>query len=516
MGLVLESVLVEVIIFLASVFTLGYFYVQHLFSYWDRNNVKCLKPSFPFGTFRKLFLAQMSLTDFLQHIYENTREDFIGLYAMFRPILFVKSPEIARMMLIKDFQYFHDRGLYVNEKVDPLSSHLFSLSGEQWKQLRVKLTPTFTSGKLKAMFPTLIQTGIGLQKFLSKEADRMAELDMKDLMGRHTTNNIASIAFGIEVDSISEPNHKFRENGKKPFAPTLKNGLRNALFMLLPRVAEIIKMKTVDDDYEEFIFQVVTQTINHREQNNIQRKDFMQLLLQLRNTGKVDTGDDFSFASSTEGAKKLTINEMAAQAHVFFLAGFETSSTLMSFCLYELARHPDVQKKLQEELDQVLQKHNGKWSYDAMVELKYLESCLDETLRMYPPVPVLNRACNANYVIPGTNTIIEKGTAVFIPVAGLHYDPQYFKDPKTFRPERFYHGEVNTSSPYNLPFGDGPRVCIGMRLGKMQAKIGMAMIMEKFNMELGEILQKNSLKFAPESIVPTPITGLPLRVSHRK
>ncbi|XP_055712892.1 probable cytochrome P450 6d5 isoform X2 [Phlebotomus papatasi] len=365
------------------------------------------------------------------------------------------------------------------------------------------------------MFQTLVDCANSLEKKLKAEVDHNTEIEVRDLMARYTTNVIASVAFGIEVDSINEPNCSFRHYGKKAFAPTLKNAIRNALFLILPKIAKLIKLKTVESDYEKFIFSMVKQTIDHREKNNIQRKDFMQLLLQLRNTGNVDRGDEWNFTSTKDELKKLSINELAAQVHVFFLAGFETSSTLMSFFLYEMARNHDCQEKVQKEIDEVLGSHDGKWSYEAIMEMKYLEDCIDETLRMYPPIPLLNRECTTDYLIPGTKTIIKRGTAVLIPCIGFHYDPKYFENPMIFKPERF-KTENQITSFNHLSFGDGPRACIGIRLGKMQAKIGLAIILLNFKIQLGKKLQHSKIQYAPESIVPLPIGGLHLKFSHRK
>uniref|UniRef100_A0A1B0CII4 Cytochrome n=1 Tax=Lutzomyia longipalpis TaxID=7200 RepID=A0A1B0CII4_LUTLO len=267
----------------------------------------------------KVFFAKTSITDFVRDIYESTcGEDFIGLYAIFRPILFVRNSDLCRNILIKDFQSFHDRGVYVNEKKDPLSGHLFSLSGEKWKQLRAKLTPAFTSGRLKAMFQTLIDCGVNLEEFINVQADQGTEIEMRDLMARYTTTVIASVGFGIEEDSIVQPNAPFRMNGRKVFAPTLKNGLRNMLFLMAPKVAKMISLKTVDNDYEDFIFSMVKQSIDYREKSGIQRKDFIQLLLQLRNTGKVDYGDDWNFVSSKEDLSfRITDGCIAIALHFY-------------------------------------------------------------------------------------------------------------------------------------------------------------------------------------------------------
>lgn len=138
-----------------------------------------------------------------------------------------------------------------------------------------------------------------------------------------------------------------------------------------------IRLKSVDDDIEAFIMDLVKQNIELREKNNVSRKDLFQLLIQLRNTGKVEADGIWDTNYSTKTIKQLTINEMAAQAWIFYIAGFETSTTTTSFCLYELANNPKIQQKVQLEIDDIIEKFNGQISYECISEMKYLEACID-------------------------------------------------------------------------------------------------------------------------------------------
>lgn len=129
----------------------------------------------------------------------------------------------------------------------------------------------------------------------------------------------------------------------------------------------------------EYFVNLTKNTFDHREKNNVTRKDLMQLLLQLRNSGKVSEDGDWALRKSDAlagGLKSLTINECAAQLYLFYLAGFDTSSSAFSYALYELVRNPELLRKLQKEIDETLSRHNNEITYEAIQEMKYLDLCI--------------------------------------------------------------------------------------------------------------------------------------------
>lgn len=358
--------------------TILYYVVDFLYSYWRRHGVTNLQPIFPFGNFGPTFRGKVSMGEQCAALYEKTKElPFTGVYLTLKPALIVNDPELVKHVLIKDFQYFHDRGVHSNTERDPLSGNLFSLSGERWKNLRAKLTPTFTSGKLKQMFNTLTDVGLVLDDYIGKIVNKNEPIEIRDLLARYTTDIIASVAFGIDVDSINNPDVEFRAMGRKVFALTPKQRLLNAMTFFLPTLFDFLRLKNTPQDIEDFMFSVVKQTIDHREQNNFQRKDFMQLLIQLRNSGTVKVDGEWGYELTDDKNKKLTLGEITAQSFLFYLAGFETSSTTMSFCLFELGRNKDIQMKVQQEIDEILSKHDNKFTYESLTDMKYLEQCID-------------------------------------------------------------------------------------------------------------------------------------------
>lgn len=150
--------------------------------------------------------------------------------------------------------------------------------------------------------------------------------------------------------------------------------------------------------------------------------------------------------------------------HLYFIKGFETSSSTMSFCLFELARNPDIQKKVQDEIDKTFKDAGTEGiTYEMLADLKYLECNIDETLRKYPIVPALIRQATKDYKIPGIGQVIPTGVSVIIPVLGLHRDPEIYDDPMKYKPERFVEsqsGGGKVKGLFYMPFGDGPRNCV--------------------------------------------------------
>lgn len=270
-------------------------------------------------------------------------------------------------------------GTHFKEDYDPLSSNLVSLTGQRWKNMRTKLTPTFSSGKLKAMFSTIVDCGSSMQSYLEKQCDKGESLDVRELAARFLTNIIASVAFGIEVDAINNPDNDFRKYGRKSWVvDTTWKSIKAKLRFLAPQIMSLLRIRSVEPDVEDFVRSIVKQNLEYREKNNVTRRDFFQLLIQLRNNGAVQLDGEWETKiTADESQKTLTLDEMAAQTYIFFAAGFETSSLTTTFCLYEVVKDPDVQEKVHNEIDKVLEQSDGKITYESISKMTYLESCID-------------------------------------------------------------------------------------------------------------------------------------------
>ncbi|CAH2005624.1 unnamed protein product [Acanthoscelides obtectus] len=498
---------------LTGLAVLFYVYVKWSHSYWKRKGVPYLEPEFFYGNSKKIIKREISFGDRFAEIYTEMKSKgwkFGGTYIFTRPSFLPIDLELIKCILQKDFQHFMNHGFYVNEESDPLTGHLFNLENQKWKNIRGKLTPTFTSGKLKMMFQTMAACTEGLAEVL-KEYEKINDVvDIKEVLSRFTTDVIGSVAFGLECNSLKDPDSVFRKYGKKVFEPSFIRRIKMWIMMFTPKhILKKISFKQTDAAVEKFFLDTVRDTIKYREQNNIFRKDFMHLLIQLKNRGEVTVEE-------SQKEMHLTENEIAAQCFVFFIAGFETSATTMTFALYELAANQDIQEKLREEVRDVLDKYDGKMTYDAIMEMTYLDKIVNETLRKHPPVPGTPRICTKRYQIPGTDIFIEEGTRVNIPIHAIQRDPEYYPDPEKFDPERFNEENKSKRRPYTfMPFGEGPRICIGARFGLLQAKVGLTAIISKFVVTINEKTEM-PLKYATNMFITTPKGGLWLNVKEIK
>lgn len=141
-----------------------------------------------------------------------------------------------------------------------------------------------------------------------------------------------------------------------------------------------------------------------------------------------------------------------------------------------------------------------------------------ETLRMYPPGSILFRKCSRDYRLPGTKALIEKGTIIHIPAIGLHRDPQYYPEPDKFKPERFSEASKADPSfkdrPY-FPFGDGPRNCIALRLGKLQVKVAIVILLRKYSYEVPEEEKNRVIPLAVAQFIMAPGEDMHLKIRKR-
>lgn len=343
-------------------------------SYWKTQGVTYEEPHALLGNMTGLGKTK-SFGDVWKEYYLKFKGTgpFLGFYFFHRPAAFLLDPALIKTVLIKDFNKFTDRGFFHNEKDDPLSGQLFLIDGNKWRRMRNKLSPTFTSGKMKFMFPIVTEICGEFIEVLAKMAEKNSIVEMREMLARFTTDVIGSCAFGIECGSLKNPNAEFRIYGRKGLEEQRHGRLVMAFMNSFPQAARALKMKLFPEEVIQFFLRIVKETVEYREKNKVRRNDFMDMLIDLKNNKliKSEHGDDLT---------NLTMDEITAQAHVFFAAGFETSSTTMGYALYELAQHQDIQDRARAEIADMFEKNDNKFTYESMKDMPYLDQIISGKL----------------------------------------------------------------------------------------------------------------------------------------
>lgn len=270
------------------------YFIWRTYTYWDDKGIPFDKPHFPFGSLKSLGFQERSFGMAIYDLYEKHQSRFVGIYLFFRPAILVRDAQLCKDILTKDFASFHDRGLYVDEKNDPFSANLFTCEGQNWRSLRNKLTPSFTSGKLKLIFPIILETSTKMRNYLfdNMPSKGTKVFDIKDINNRYAIDIIASVIFGLEVDSFMNPDNMFRQAASDVNSKSVLGNMRAASKFLFPSLAKLFRTLRIPDKMGDFMKKTVKNIVEYREKNNYVRKDLMQMLIQLRNSGSINADDN--------------------------------------------------------------------------------------------------------------------------------------------------------------------------------------------------------------------------------
>ncbi|CAG9807632.1 unnamed protein product [Chironomus riparius] len=452
-------------------------------SYFKNLNIPYLT-SFPFlGALTEAVIGKKGLYECIDDIYRNPQfknEQFFGIFMFHKPSLVIKDPEIIKQVLVKDFNNFENH-VGGSDDHDPIGrDNLFLSKDGLWRNLRKKLTPFFTSGKMKSMFPFLDKIGDNLLEHMDKmsSSENCVEMKVKDKLSLFTTDVIASVAFGVDANGLNNPKSEFARISKMIFDFTFRRGFEFTALFLLPEVTKLFNFKMFTKEGTEFMEKTITHVMDEREKSKISRNDLIDTLIEIKNSEMKNNEE-----------QPLPIETLIAQASVFLSAGHETSSGTATFTLYEIAKRQDIQDRVRAEIQEALIKNDGKLTYDTVMhETPYLHQVLLEVLRIYPVLPFLDRECtnpNGYSLKPYSDFIIPYKMPIFIPIYGIQRDEKYFEDPLKFDPERFSPENIHKISTFtNLPFGTGNRSCIGERFGLMQSKTAVIKILMNYRVEM--------------------------------
>ncbi|GFR82684.1 cytochrome P450 3A24 [Elysia marginata] len=477
--------LTSVLIIVTTVTVFFYFVYNHLINpeTWEKYGVK------------QAYVGLMEPSAMAEKVLRE-HGDTVGVT---RPLMFLITRDLALLknVLVKDFNCFSDRW-YKIVSTSPASRGVFFLDGADWKRIRQLMSPSFSTGKLK-QFSSHIQTSaLHLADAVQACARADTLVKVRHLAGQYATSIIARTAFGLHTDCIGEENDdQFTYSAKNMFK--LRTTLGRLLIVALLRfptlhnfIVNTLRIPFIDEalpSTRDYLNAVLEHAIADRERAEQEdsgacHNDFLQSLVSVKVAAQTVQEENIKLTKGRSTLKKIiTKQEIMNQSVFLILAAFETTTTTFQFMLYFLAKHPNIQEKAYREIRQVVKSEEP--THKELAELGYVEQVINETLRLYPPVPHITR--NALETRTYGNITIPVGSTVLVPIRDVHRDPKVYPDPETFDPDRFSEANKATRDPMSfMPFGWGPRLCIGMRLAYLELKIGLVQVLRRVSLELNE------------------------------
>lgn len=355
---------------------------------------------------------------------------------------------------------------------------------------------------MRQMFDLLAVVGVQMSEYFKNVSPEDRVIEIKDTVSRFALDVIATTNFGLEVNSLRDRDNKFYEKirGILNFQ-SLSTNIKLALFLAAPKLAKLLRISFISPEKYQFFLDLINNTQEARKRENIYRPDLINLLMELKKGGSLQAEessptDDAGFATVEESdlGKKVsnrqwTDDELNAQAFIFLFAGFEAVSTAISFITHELAINPDIQQKLIDEIDTVDSDLQGKnLNYETLQKMKYLDQVVSEGLRFWTISDITDRVCNKDYTLEveeGKTILIKKGSVVWFPFVAFHLSEEYYENADKFDPERFSDENKHRIDPSAyLPFGVGPRNCIGSRFALMEVKAALYYLLLNFRLEV--------------------------------
>ncbi|KAG6492449.1 cytochrome P450 734A6-like [Zingiber officinale] len=399
------------------------------------------------------------------------------------PRLAVTDPDLIREIMLSRSEVFERYESHL--EVRRLEGEgLVSLRGEKWAHHRRVLTPAFHIENLRLLIPFVGKTALGMVEKLPVSGEEV-EIDVSEWFQTVTEDAITRTAFGRSFDdgkavfklqtqqmafaaeafrNIFIPGYRFLPTKKNTSSWKLEKQIKNSLVELIGRRRE---MKEEEK--------------GKQPPRNV--KDLLGLMINASEP-KQSTAAECPRTVPTPASSWMTVHDIVEECKTFFFAGKQTTSNLLTWTTVLLAMHPEWQERARAEVLRVCGPRDVP-SREHLPKLKTLTMIIYETLRLYPPAVATIRQAKADVELGGYH--IPQGTELLIPIMGLHHDAELWgPDVAQFNPERFANGAARAARHPTafIPFGLGSRMCIGQNLALLEAKITIAVLLQRFSFRL--------------------------------
>lgn len=378
--------------------------------------------------------------------------DFVHYRGLFNFYL-VNHPSLVKQVLQETQQAFDKRSVIYNRFRNPFGDGLVVAEGERWKQKRDRMQPMFGPITVQRYFPLMIDAATKMADAWEPLCRRQAVFDIAEEMNRITLE-VAGRAFfhdGFQQASerISRWTHTINYYSGKPPLPIVRS-------YWFPSPLNR-RLKQALREFHAFMQTMIDQHQAEETQDNL-----LAILLNARG----------------EGAGAMTDQEIKEEVLGMIIGGHETSSSALTWIWYELHRHPEVEQQLHAELAEVV--GNRQLTLEDVPRLPYARMVIEETLRLHPPFWFENRNVAREVELGGVR--LTPGSLVLFSRYSLHRHADFWQDPERFNPQRFEPGnEENRRSTYaTVPFGGGPRICIGIHFAMLELVVLLATLAQRY------------------------------------
>jgi len=465
---------------------------------------------------RNRSLVPIQVMDHWQRLYGQLYGYFIGL----KPYIVISNLDHIHQVLVKEFQNFVNRpSLGMNLR--PLIDTLVYLRDQRWKEVRRVISPTFSSRQMRHI-SSVVNCCVDI--LIDIVDDRQYDnIEFHGLFQGLTCQVICKTALNTNVECQHDPQNHFLHALRHFFKAGSSRFIDVAVYF--PVVKTIISRISPCGQFTQSIVDKVQHAIDQHRHNGESVNDKMKhidMLTLLLDSAAGGSSDDDSHPLDTSHRLNprrrihylLSDEEIVANAWVFLLGGFETTANTLTYCCYLLAKHPDIQQRVYEEIVQHVQIGQD-LEFDVLSQLIYLDQVISETLRMYPPVVLMITREVASDTQIGDYDI-PAGTNIQIPVWQVHHNPDIWPNPHTFDPDRFLPKRKKERHPMAwIPFGAGPRGCIGLRFALLETKVALAKILIKYRILPCKRTEEDLTLRVPTVTLNPPEEGVWLAVVHR-
>ncbi|XP_075552299.1 cytochrome P450 3A6-like [Dermacentor variabilis] len=434
-----------------------------------------------------------------------------GVYVGSEPFLVITDPQMAHECFVKQAAIFQDRPT-VFVDAEPFKSSLFQLGGNAWKYVRARLNYGFSSGMIKDLSQI---ANLCATRFVERISSICLRSGYVEVFHRGL-----DYSFEFIMNSVLAQQVRLQEDCNEPILESMKQVIKD----MENSAVEVAFTVPVARALLTLIYPL---TKHARAFRNVM--NHVRHAVELHRSGKLrkepsvlrtllddqTEAPDVAQKKPNRRGKYLDDHYVSSNATIFLLAGIETTASTLSFLMYLLARHPSEQEKVVKEMNDVLPlEEGGELSFGQMHRLKRVDMVIYEGLRLYPPVPLyVVRRCSVDTTVCGQ--FIPAGVNVMVTPWLIHHDPDVWPEPDLFRPDRF--SEENSEGHRNgayMPFGLGPRVCIGQRIAFLALKSALVRLLRDFKLTLRDESAGPPMLSVP-SLTLVPGDGVTVRVERR-